>query len=66
MLIDIYAAGILSYDAALNMTTYLVNETESTPWQSALTALHYIDEMLIADENYDVFKVLSRITNNYS
>ena len=47
----------LNYTTALDVTSYLVNETEYFPWKSALTALSFLNHMLSKCEDYDRFRV---------
>lgn len=47
----------LPYKTALSVTRYLKHEDEFLPWKAALTALGYIDTMLVKTGHYDKFKV---------
>lgn len=51
------AAGKLQYSIALNLTKYLLNENDYVPWRTALSALNFIDTMLITGPDYHLFKV---------
>lgn len=50
-------AGKLDYRIALNLTRYLVNESEYVPWRAALGALGFIDSMMCTGPHYNLFKV---------
>lgn len=50
-------AGKLDYRIALNLTRYLINESEYVPWRSALGALSFIESMLSSGSDYYLFKV---------
>lgn len=39
-------AGILGYDVALEMTSYLEKENDYLPWESAVSGLSYLADML--------------------
>lgn len=56
-------AGKLDYRIALNLTRYLINETEYVPWRSALGALSFIESMMSSGSEYYMFKVSSIIIN---
>ncbi|KAK7067746.1 hypothetical protein SK128_013768 [Halocaridina rubra] len=53
---DITRAGLLSYENALQMLTYLRKETELTPWVAALNNLDYVDTMLFRTEGQRAFR----------
>lgn len=55
--LNLARAGKLDYATALDVTSYLAHETEYLPWKAALTALHYMDDMLIKIQGYDKFRV---------
>ncbi|XP_031848716.1 suppressor of ER stress-induced death [Nomia melanderi] len=65
--LNLARAGRLDYATALDVTSYLAHETEYLPWKSALTAMHYLDSMLIKMPSYDKFRVyiLKLIDNVY-
>ena len=48
--------GLLRYELALQVTSYLHSETEYIPWAAALTGLRYIEEMLKRTPAYGDFK----------
>lgn len=43
-------AGLVSYSRALNIISYLEQETEYYPWYSAFTALSYLNRRIGKDE----------------
>ncbi|XP_015184599.1 PREDICTED: aminopeptidase N isoform X1 [Polistes dominula] len=55
--LNLARAGRLDYSIALDVTSYLAHETEYLPWKSALTALNYLDDMLIMLPGYDKFRL---------
>ena len=55
--LDFARAGRLSYDIAMDVNSYLSQETEYVPWYSALNNLGYIKNMLSRTEAYGAFKV---------
>ncbi|XP_076764198.1 suppressor of ER stress-induced death [Xylocopa sonorina] len=65
--LNLARAGRLDYATALDVTSYLAHETEYLPWKAALTAMHYLDDMLIKMPSYDKFRayVLKLLDNVY-
>ncbi|XP_053660803.1 aminopeptidase N-like [Anopheles marshallii] len=57
--LNLARAGYLDYVVALNVTRYLVHETDYVPWKAAIAALNYIDSMLIRTRHYGLFKKYS-------
>ncbi|ETN63471.1 protease m1 zinc metalloprotease [Anopheles darlingi] len=57
--LNLARAGYLDYSVALNVTRYLVHETEYVPWKAAISALNYIDSMLVRTRHYGLFKKYS-------
>uniref|UniRef100_A0A182W2Z0 Aminopeptidase N n=1 Tax=Anopheles minimus TaxID=112268 RepID=A0A182W2Z0_9DIPT len=57
--LNLARAGYLDYAVALNVTRYLVHETDYVPWKAAIAALSYVDSMLIRTRNYGIFKKYS-------
>ncbi|XP_065076994.1 aminopeptidase N-like [Ochlerotatus camptorhynchus] len=57
--LNLARGGYLDYSVALNVTRYLVHETEYVPWKAAIGSLNFIDSMLIKTSNYDKFKKYS-------
>lgn len=55
--LNLARGGHLNYGVALNVTRYLVHETEYVPWKAGIGALNFIDSMLLKTSNYDKFKV---------
>ena len=54
---NIARAGILDYSIAFQLSRYLVHEKEFAPWKSALNAFRYIDRMLYATPQRQLFRV---------
>ncbi|XP_062535538.1 aminopeptidase N [Armigeres subalbatus] len=57
--LNLARGGYLNYSTALNITRYLVHETEYVPWKAAIGSLNFIDSMFIKTSHYDVFKKYS-------
>jgi len=57
--LNLARAGVLNYSIALDLTTYLVNETDFIPWVSYFTALKFLNSRLTGTKDYDNFKVTS-------
>ncbi|XP_055618476.1 aminopeptidase N [Toxorhynchites rutilus septentrionalis] len=57
--LNLARGGYLNYSIALNVTRYLIHETEYVPWKAAIASLNFIDLMLIKTSNYDKFKKYS-------
>ena len=55
--LNLARVGLLNYELALGVTSYLNSETEYIPWAAALTGLRYIEEMLKRTSGYGDFKV---------
>ncbi|XP_015604737.1 aminopeptidase Ey [Cephus cinctus] len=55
--LNLARAGRLDYTTALDVTSYLAHETEYLPWKAALTAMGYLDNMLIKFPGYDKFRI---------
>ncbi|XP_063230526.1 uncharacterized protein LOC134535382 [Bacillus rossius redtenbacheri] len=55
--LNLARAGLLDYEVALNLTTYLSRETDYVPWYSALTAFTFLDARLrgAAPQDYQLF-----------
>ncbi|PVD39140.1 hypothetical protein C0Q70_01768 [Pomacea canaliculata] len=49
-------AGLLDYDVALEMTSYLSKEDSYIPWRSTFTSLTYISSMLSLDTNFALWR----------
>ena len=49
--------GLLEYELALDITSYLHKETEYVPWSAALSGLQYLDDMLTRTAAYGNYKV---------
>ncbi|XP_043469608.1 aminopeptidase N [Leptopilina heterotoma] len=63
--LNLARSGKLNYSTALDLTNYLVRETEYLPWKSALTAMSYLNSMLIKYQGYDKFRVYaSKLLDN--
>lgn len=50
-------SGLLTYNMALSLTTYLKNERHYLPWKAGFNSLAYINSMLIRTGDYHYFKV---------
>jgi aminopeptidase N len=50
-------AGLLDYPVALELTTYLTEETDFIPWVSFFRALTFLNARFAGTDDYDVFKV---------
>lgn len=57
--LNLATVGLLEYDIALEVTSYLNKENEYVPWNAALTGLEYIGEMLEDNASYGNFKVFN-------
>ena len=55
--LNLARVGLLKYEIALGVTSYLNSETEYIPWAAALTAFRYLEEMLKRTAAYGDFKV---------
>ncbi|XP_031788192.1 aminopeptidase Ey isoform X1 [Nasonia vitripennis] len=55
--LNLARAGRLDYSTALDVTSYLAHETEYLPWKAALTAMSFLDNMLVKFQGYDKFRV---------
>jgi len=55
--LNLARAGVLNYSIALDLTTYLVHETDFIPWKSYFTALTFLKSRLAGTEDYDNFKI---------
>ena len=49
-------SGMLDYETALSLTSYLSKETEYIPWSAALTGLSYVNKMLKRTSAYGDFR----------
>ena len=54
---NIARANGLSYEHALDLTSYLHSERDYLPWRAASTALSYLDTMLYGTPEYGVWEV---------
>ena len=54
-------AGLLDYQIALGVTSYLAKETEYIPWKAALNGIAYLKSMLNRSPVYGDFKVVQNI-----
>jgi aminopeptidase N len=55
--LNLAQAGLLDYDIALNLTSYLAREDQYLPWESTLSSLLYVQDMLSRSSAYGLFKV---------
>lgn len=56
--LNLARAGRVDYATALDVTAYLANETDYLPWKAALTAMGFLDNMLVKLQGYDKFRVI--------
>lgn len=49
--------GLLPYEIALNLTTYLQHEDDYVPWKAAISTFSFIDEMFVQQGDYHLLKV---------
>ena len=56
--LNLAKAGLLSYEIALGVTSYLEKETEYIPWKAALNGMGYLKNMLKRSPAYGDYKVL--------
>jgi len=56
-LLDFARAGEISYQQALDATTYLRQEFHYLPWKAAFTSFEFLSRMLRSTEASRVFKV---------
>ena len=54
--LNLARAGLLKYQLALDVTSYLHKENEYIPWEAALSGLQYLDVMLKQTTAYGDFK----------
>ncbi|XP_011497365.1 PREDICTED: aminopeptidase N [Ceratosolen solmsi marchali] len=69
--LNLARAGLLDYGTAMDVTSYLEQETEYLPWKAALSAIIYLDNMLVNVQGYDMFrkhclKLLDNVYRNVS
>lgn len=50
-------SGYITYDIALNVTLYLVNEREYIPWKTGMDSLDYLYDMFVRTADFDKYKV---------
>jgi len=55
--LNLARGGYLNYNTAMDITKYLKHETDYVPWKAAISALNFIDSMLISSSEYHKFKV---------
>jgi len=58
--LNLARVGLLKYELALEVTSYLNSETEYIPWAAALTGFRYLEEMLKRTSAYGDFKTYMR------
>jgi hypothetical protein len=59
--LNLAQAGLLKYSTALDLTTYLDQETDFIPWLSYFRGLTFLNSRLAGTEDYDNFKVTKSI-----
>jgi len=55
--LNLARAGVLKYSTALDLTTYLKNETDFIPWISYFRALTFLNSRLTGTKDYENFQV---------
>ncbi|XP_014203834.1 aminopeptidase N [Copidosoma floridanum] len=55
--LNLARAEQLEYATALDVASYLVNETEYLPWKALFNAMSFMDNMLVKSQGYDKFRV---------
>lgn len=55
--LNLAQAGLLDYEIVFNLTRYLAQEREYLPWESTLSSLGYISEMMSRTSDYGLLKV---------
>ena len=58
--LNLARAGLLDYQIALGVTSYLEKETEYIPWKAALSGMGYIKNMLKRSPAFGDYKVSKR------
>jgi hypothetical protein len=56
--LNLARAGLLPYSTALELTTYLTEETDFIPWVSFFRALSFLNARFAGTEDYNLFKVI--------
>jgi hypothetical protein len=59
--LNLARAGVLNYSIALELTKYLVNETDFIPWLSYFNALTFLNSRLTGTQDYKSFQVMLSI-----
>ena len=54
--LNLATAGKLDYDIVMNLTRYLAKEEEYLPWESTLSGLASIADMMSRSSGYGLFK----------
>jgi len=62
--VRVCSSGQLDIIIALELSEYLVDETEYVPWRTGLDALRYINGLLEGHPDYLYFKVNTLIYHN--
>ena len=63
-MICVISSGHLDVTIALELSEYLVNETEYVPWRIGLEAMKYISRLLEEHPDYMYFKVSTVYVRN--
>lgn len=58
-------SGLIPYNIALQLLSYLRKETEYVPWKAGLRNLKYVKKMLETTKDYGIFKVFSAVAFPY-
>ena len=58
--LNLARSGLLSYDIALGVTSYLHKEVEYIPWAAALSGMSYLNKQVKRTPTYGTFKKYMR------
>ena len=59
--LDLARGGLLSYETALNINSYLSAEIEYVPWAASLDNMGYLENMFTRTSGYGNLKVYSKL-----
>lgn len=60
---SLFRAGLVNYSVPLELTKYLINETDYLPWHRAISAVTYIADML--EDDTDLYPRLQVMKQKY-